>query len=92
MDKSGDGRSFGLTWPFALASPAFFASPASRAQSQEREEEEEAERVHLSHRLSLFPMLPADQEAAASSATEAVLEGLVAERLLPLNTNPSRPV
>ena len=27
-----------------------------------------------------------------SSATEAVLEGLVAERLMPLNTNPSRPV
>jgi len=27
-----------------------------------------------------------------SSATEAVLEGLVAERHLPLNTNPSRPV
>ena len=27
-----------------------------------------------------------------SSATEAVLEGLVAERLLPLNTNPSWPV
>ena len=27
-----------------------------------------------------------------SSTTEAVLEGLVAERLLPLNTNPSRPV
>ena len=27
-----------------------------------------------------------------SSATEAVLEGLVTERLLPLNTNPMRPV
>ena len=27
-----------------------------------------------------------------SSATEVVLEGLVAERLLPLNTNPSWPV
>ena len=95
------GGLFGLTWPFCLRLPCPFClpcilSPEPRARGRSRRERKRTlavVKLAFPHPQRFEAMSDVQEPLSwgKSTATEAVLEQLVDDRLLPVNINSERP-
>ena len=101
MDKNGEGGLFGLTWPYFLRLPYLLRlpcilSPEPRARGGRRRERKRtlaAIKLAFPHPQRFEAMSDVQEPLSwgKSTTTEAVLEQLVDDRLLPVNVNSERP-
>ena len=101
MDKNGEGGLFGLTWPFCLRLLCLFRRPCILSLEPRARGGRRRERKRTLAIVKLAFLHPQQFEAMSdvqeplswgnSTATKAVLEQLVDDRLLPVNINSERP-